>query len=367
MVKPKDVKNKDEISIKHSYHKLNTRLREIERELVDFTVDMSSFRQENSKKSIFLAYMIFNEHLTQEQIHKLTKKSRGNVSSSLSSLVDSKQIIKKFNTNTRTYEYSLNPNRSSSTLTITGGKDTLSKEINYFEAIKKKLHEKEFKETESIESFKNRIDQMIKTYHFLGLISETMMKIMLNPKDEFLPIDLINIPPKFSKFLIIEELDEEIIEIENDIIDHLTSNQVLRQNNEITAKILAYFYTRGILTQEDIQEKTKFSAGAVSKAIRELERFGYIKKEIPRKRPYRYLMRSIPHAIASLFVLSLEKILTWIPKLQKIKSEIENMKEVVSEPSSFEKIKTFVEAILKITPVYTHLINSLNKMLSDAF
>ena len=70
---------------------------------------------------------------------------------------------------------------------------------DYFEAIKKKLHEKEFKETESIESFKNRIDQMIKTYHFLDLISETMMKIMLNPKDEFLPIDLINIPPKFSK------------------------------------------------------------------------------------------------------------------------------------------------------------------------
>ncbi len=91
----------------------------------------------------------------------------------------------------------------------------------------------------------------------------------------------------------------------------------------IIAKIMAYFYTRKNLTQQDLQALTGFSAGTISKSLRQLVQMNFITKEmIPGTHKHIYKMEQLPFRSPRFFM----RTETYLAGLKK---ELEEMKETL--------------------------------------
>jgi len=91
----------------------------------------------------------------------------------------------------------------------------------------------------------------------------------------------------------------------------------------IISAVMAYFYIRRNLTQRDLQKLTGFSAGAISKAVRQLVDMNVIIREmIPGTHTHMYKMETLPFRSPSYF-LQTEK------TLEKLHKEIKEMKDTL--------------------------------------
>jgi DNA-binding transcriptional regulator GbsR (MarR family) len=363
----KDVKKNQKINLSNDDNIADISPKEIilriQHELVNFIVDMASFRQQNTKQTLIIGYILFNDHLTQEEIHKLTKNSRGTISSQLNSMIENKRLIKRFNKVTRKFEYQIDPNSAPSSFAITQGKEILSKEIRYFKETISLLQTDQYLGMKGSLYLVNRLNQLIKSFYFMISVSDLMSNQMQNPSQPLPVLTIDDFEPKDMKFFDPVELSNDLSTIEREILEYLVSNQVLRHHSEITAEILGYFYLRGDLTQEILQNITTFSAGAISNSIKELEKFQYVEKATPRKRPYHYLMPSIIHSIIKLFCLSLKNILKWMDKIEEIRYTLSKIHNEAENLPNYTKMLRFVNGIFIISPMYQLLLDNLNNIL----
>ena len=91
----------------------------------------------------------------------------------------------------------------------------------------------------------------------------------------------------------------------------------------IVSTVMAYFYIRRSLTQRDLKNLTGFSAGAISKAVRQLVDINMITREvIPGTHMHIYRMKTLPFRSPSYF---LQTEIT----LEKRHKELKEMKETL--------------------------------------
>jgi DNA-binding transcriptional regulator GbsR (MarR family) len=118
--------------------------------------------------------------------------------------------------------------------------------------------------------------------------------------------------------------DPEIRRIEQEIIEFFAEKAPeYTGRHPIVSAVMAYFYIRRSLTQRDLRKLTGFSAGAISKAVRQLVDMNMITREmIPGTHTHVYKMETLPFRSPSYF-LQTEK------TLEKLHKEIKEMKDTL--------------------------------------
>jgi DNA-binding transcriptional regulator GbsR (MarR family) len=118
--------------------------------------------------------------------------------------------------------------------------------------------------------------------------------------------------------------DPEIRRIEQEIVDFFAEQaSEYTGRHPIVSVVMAYFYIRRSLTQRDLRNLTGFSAGAISKAVRQLVDMNMITREmIPCTHTHIYKMETLPFR-SPRYLLQTEQ------TLEKHREELKEMKETL--------------------------------------
>jgi DNA-binding transcriptional regulator GbsR (MarR family) len=116
----------------------------------------------------------------------------------------------------------------------------------------------------------------------------------------------------------------EIRQIEQEIVTFFAEKTPeYTGRHPIVSAVMAYFYIRRSLTQQDLRKLTGFSAGAISKAVRQLVDINMITREmIPGTHTHVYKMETLPFKSPS-YLLQTEI------TLEKLHKELKEMKDVL--------------------------------------
>jgi DNA-binding transcriptional regulator GbsR (MarR family) len=117
--------------------------------------------------------------------------------------------------------------------------------------------------------------------------------------------------------------DPEIRQIEQEIVAFFVEKTTYTGRHPIVSAVMAYFYIRRSLTQRDLQKLTGFSAGAISKAVRQLVDMNVITREmIPSTHKHIYKMETLPFT-SPRYLLQTEE------NLEKLHMELKEMKDTL--------------------------------------
>jgi DNA-binding transcriptional regulator GbsR (MarR family) len=118
------------------------------------------------------------------------------------------------------------------------------------------------------------------------------------------------------------EFDPEIRQIEQEIVEFFAEKaSEYTGRHPIVSMVMSYFYIRRSLTQRDLRKLTGFSAGAISKAVRQLVDMNVITREvIPGTHTHLYKMETLPFRSPSYFLQTEQT-------LEKLHKELKEMKD----------------------------------------
>ena len=147
-------------------------------------------------------------------------------------------------------------------------------------------------------------------------------------------------------------VDPEIRRIEQEIVGFFAEKTPeYTGRHPIVSAVMAYFYIRRSLTQRDLQELTDFSAGAISKAVRQLVDMNVISREmIPGTHTHIYKMETLPFRSPSYF-LQTEK------TLEKLHTELKEIKNLLD--SQYDQMQN-LELYQKLHSVVTYLLEQIS-------
>jgi DNA-binding transcriptional regulator GbsR (MarR family) len=119
-------------------------------------------------------------------------------------------------------------------------------------------------------------------------------------------------------------VDPEIRRIEQEIVGFFAEKTPeYTGRHPIVSAVMAYFYIRRSLTQQDLRRLTGFSAGAISNAVRQLVDINMISREmIPGTHTHRYKMETLPFRSPSYFLQTKQN-------LEKIHNELKDLKDAL--------------------------------------
>lgn len=165
--------------------------------------------------------------------------------------------------------------------------------------------------------------------------------------------------------------DPEIRQIEQEIVAFFADKtHEYTGRHPIIAAVMAYFYIRRSLTQQELRDLTGFSAGAISKAVRQLVNMNMVTREIiPGTHTHIYKMETLPFKSPSYF-LQTEK------NLENLHNELKNMKTILDAHSDemcgfegYQKVHAVVTQLLELisgVPKFMALIEKeLDKFLKQ--
>ena len=139
--------------------------------------------------------------------------------------------------------------------------------------------------------------------------------------------------------------DAEIRQIEKDVVIFFKEKGAeFGGKDPMFMTILAYFYVREKLTQQDLQDLSGFSAGTVSKVLRQLVQINLITKQtIPGTHKHLYTMEQ-PTTFFSQFYLPAKRIIL------KSEDELKQMKaDLIARAPEMRSIKGFSEVLAAVT------------------
>lgn len=139
--------------------------------------------------------------------------------------------------------------------------------------------------------------------------------------------------------------DPEIRQIEKDIVTFFKEKGAeFGGKDPMFMTILAYFYVRERLTQQDLQDLSGLSAGTVSKVLRQLVQINLITKGIiPGTHKHLYTMEQ-PSVVFSQFYLPTRRIIL------KSEDELKQMKaDLIAHAPEMRSIKGFSEVLGAVT------------------
>jgi DNA-binding transcriptional regulator GbsR (MarR family) len=157
------------------------------------------------------------------------------------------------------------------------------------------------------------------------------------------------------------EFHPELRRIEQDIVDFFAEKSPqYTGRNPIIATILAYFYTRKQLTQKELRTLTKFSAGTISTALRQLVEMNFIKKElIAGTHKHIYTMDKLPFRSPSYFMKTENVLEKQRKELEEIKEALEFKAEEMQHLEDYQNIYAITMQLIEVlakVPVFMALI-----------
>ena len=156
--------------------------------------------------------------------------------------------------------------------------------------------------------------------------------------------------------------DPEIRQIEQEIVEFFAEKSPeFTGRHPIIATVLTYFDIRRSLTQQDLQDLTGFSAGTISKSVRQLVDMNLITKEtIPGSHKHIYRMEKLPFTSARYFFRT-EKLLEEMEKeLKEMKDTLDTHAEEMKDIKGYQKIYTTITQLLELIstmPTFIALID----------
>ncbi len=155
----------------------------------------------------------------------------------------------------------------------------------------------------------------------------------------------------------LKAFDPEIRRIEKEIVTFFKEKGAeFWGKDPMFMTVLAYFYVRERLTQQDLQDLSGFSAGTVSKVLRQLVEINVITKGIiPGTHKHLYTMDQ-PTVVFSQFFLPARKILS------KCEDELKQTKaHLIAHASEMRRTKGFSGMLAAVTLLqrYVHLFSTL--------
>jgi len=159
--------------------------------------------------------------------------------------------------------------------------------------------------------------------------------------------------------------DPEIIEIEREIVEFFaTKSSEFTGKHPIISMAMTYFYTRKNMTQRDLQKLTGFSAGTISRAVRQLLEMNVITKEtIPGTHEHIYKMEKLPFISPQYFLRTENLMEEKIRELKKMKKTLDDNSEEMKKFELYQQICSTVTQLLDLLPNISVFIEKLEEEL----
>ncbi|MFX1337874.1 MAG: hypothetical protein ACFFDK_04640 [Promethearchaeota archaeon] len=332
------------------------KIREFEKELVKISLEIEKRRGQNPVISKILIYLLMYEHLTQKQLKNLTGYSIGSISTHLSAMnsigIIEKKLIRGTHTNIYSLKIDLGQNISS---LVKMSRDYINQTFQFLKSKKTKLNEIFNKKKEKIKPILERFEE-IETV--IGVYAKLFEMINNSNNTDF------EIEIRESRELdYIQDFNDEIKIIEDDIIDFFTYTPMFFGKTELFSKTFAYFITRKTLTQKKIRKLTGLSAGKVSQEINNLLNYGII--EITEKSEtgqLTYQMKSVISAFLKISSNILSEYMKWKDKIEKIKFELEEQREVLKTLNGYKEVLKFSKYFTDVLPIYEKIYYAILKI-----
>jgi len=156
--------------------------------------------------------------------------------------------------------------------------------------------------------------------------------------------------------------DPEIRQIEKELAEFVAEKAFeFVGRHPIVATVMTYFDTRRSLTQQDLQKLTGFSAGTISKSVRQLVDMNVITKEtIPGTHKHIYRMERLPFTSARYFGRTEKHIKEMEKELKEMKDTLDTNAEEMKSLNGYQKIYTTITQLLELmstAPTFMALID----------
>lgn len=159
--------------------------------------------------------------------------------------------------------------------------------------------------------------------------------------------------------------EQKLREIENKLVDIITSLSYLKGRSTKTAKIIAHIYIHRKATQKLLRELTGYSLGTISNTIKSLETMGIIyKTQQSETREYIYKLEgTLPQSGSRLISSTFEYLSQLEEFLKKVKIELDQ--PYLSNKKGFENLNEFVNKMDDIFPAVQQTIQKVLTPLLD--
>lgn len=141
-------------------HIFEGRIRDYEKELIEFYKDVGKVRGQNPKFSTMLGYMMIHGSLTQKQLKELTGFSLATVSNTLNAMILMKLATKRRIKGTNAFKYIVD--LSQIAVRSTSNKiEEFEKQVKFYKMMVSKLKQKEYRDKEGQSMLLERLSQML--------------------------------------------------------------------------------------------------------------------------------------------------------------------------------------------------------------
>jgi len=144
------------------------------------------------------------------------------------------------------------------------------------------------------------------------------------------------------------EFDPEIRQIEQEIVEFFAEKaSEYTGRHPIVSMVMSYFYIRRSLTQRDLRKLTGFSAGAISKAVRQLVDMNVITREvIPGTHTHIYKMETLPFRSPKYFLQTEQTLEKLHKELKEIKDKLDVHGGKMRNLEGYQKVYDIVKHLL---------------------
>ena len=155
--------------------------------------------------------------------------------------------------------------------------------------------------------------------------------------------------------------DPEIRQIEREIVAFFAEKTPeYTGRHPIVAAVMAYFYIRRSLTQQDLRRFTGFSAGAISNVVRQLVDINMISREmIPGTHTHRYKMETLPFRSPSYFLQTKQNLEKIHNELKDLKDDLDTNRGEMQNIEGYQRVHAVVAQVIALisnVPTFIALI-----------
>jgi DNA-binding transcriptional regulator GbsR (MarR family) len=335
-------------------HIFEDKIRDYEKELVKFSLEIGKRRGQNPIITKIFAYLLIHKALTQKELVELCECSIGSISTHLAAMISFDFVEKRLIPGTHTYIYSLNIDLSQNlSSTIKLGIKFITQAHKFLKSKKKELIQLLKKEKEKLNPIIKRFEEV----ESVILLYEQLFELFNRPNSDFIfEIKIYN----SNDLELIQEFNPEVKAFENDIIDFFTYTPMFFGKQELFSKTFAYFITRKTLNQRKLKELTGLSSGKISQEIHTLLDLGIIEIiNISETGLITYQMKSVFSAFLNISSNILSEYMKWKNKLEEIYLELENQKENLENLKGYKEIVAVVHIFMEIMPFYERIYHEV--------
>jgi len=153
---------------------------------------------------------------------------------------------------------------------------------------------------------------------------------------------------------------QKLRDIENHLVEIITSMGQLKGRSEKIAKLAAYITIRGEVTQKLLREITGYSLGTISSSLQILEKMGFVSKyKDSNSREYLYRYEESYTQSQS---KSMMTVLEYLRELDEFLSQMEGKlnKPRLKGKEGYENVKEFIENMRHLFPIVEDALSKLS-------